>query len=188
MRAIVTPIPGVLRIVPEIHGDARGYFMETYHAEKFARLGIDRAFVQDNQSRSAKGVLRGLHFQRTRPQAKLVRVLSGSAFDVAVDLRPESPTFGKWYGQVLNASSPEFLYIPEGFAHGFLALEEDTELLYKCSDFYDPADEGGLIWNDPVVGIEWPSRSPRLSVKDASFPDLGNLKSRNPSGPGMDPR
>ena len=182
MRAIVTPIPGVLRIVPEIHGDARGYFMETYHAEKFARLGIDRVFVQDNHSRSGKGVLRGLHFQKRHPQAKLVRVLSGSAFDVAVDLRPGSPAFGKWYGQVLNASSPEFLYIPEGFAHGFLALEEDTELLYKCSDFYDPADEGGLAWNDPDVGIEWPAETPVLSKKDRAFPTLrdifGNTSSR----------
>lgn len=172
MRTIVTPLAGVLRIVPEIHRDSRGYFMETYHAKKFAQLGIDRVFVQDNQSRSAKGVLRGLHFQRTRPQAKLVRVLSGSAFDVAVDLRPDSPTLGKWYGQVLKASAPEFLYIPEGFAHGFMALEEDTELLYKCSDFYDPADEGGLIWNDPDVGIEWPDVTPILSQKDSSFPGL----------------
>lgn len=172
MRAIQTPLTGVIRIVPDIHRDSRGYFMETYHAKKFAQLGIDRVFVQDNHSRSGKGVLRGLHFQKTHPQAKLVRVLSGSAFDVAVDLRLKSPTFGKWYGQVLKASAPEFLYIPEGFAHGFLALEEGTELLYKCSDYYDPADEGGLAWNDPDVGIEWPDATPILSQKDSSFPGL----------------
>jgi dTDP-4-dehydrorhamnose 3,5-epimerase len=172
VRAIQTPLTGVIRIVPDIHRDSRGFFMETYHARKFAQMGIDRVFVQDNHSRSGKGVLRGLHFQKTHPQAKLVRVLSGSAFDVAVDLRPESPAFGKWYGQVLTASAPEFLYIPEGFAHGFLALEEGTELLYKCSDYYDPADEGGLAWNDPDVGIEWPDGSPILSQKDSSFPGL----------------
>lgn len=186
MKAHPTPLPGVLRIVPDLYRDMRGFFMETYHAKKFAELGIDTVFVQDNQSRSAKGVLRGLHFQKTRPQAKLVRVLSGSAFDVAVDLRPGSPTFGKWYAQVLNASEPEFLFIPEGFAHGFLSLEEGTDLLYKCSDFYDPADEGGLAWNDPAVGIVWPDVSLILSSKDTTFPTLRELFG-DPSNPRFAP-
>jgi dTDP-4-dehydrorhamnose 3,5-epimerase len=175
VKAHPTPLAGVLRIVPELYRDARGFFMETYHAKKFAQIGIDRTFVQDNQSLSAKGVLRGLHFQKTHPQAKLVRVVSGSAFDAVVDLRPGSGSFGRWYGLVLTAASPEFLYVPEGFAHGFMALEDQTNLLYKCTDFYDPADEGGLLWNDPDVGIAWPDLSPILSLKDASFPGLREI-------------
>ena len=175
MKVIETPIGGILRIKPDVYGDERGFFLESFHAKKFAALGIPQLFVQDNHSRSARGVLRGLHFQKRHPQGKLVRVLSGSLFDVAVDLRPGSPTFGHWFGLTLSASDPEFLYLPEGMAHGFLALEDRTELFYKCTDFYDAADEGGLRWDDPSVGIAWPETPSVLSPKDAAFPTLAKI-------------
>ncbi|AFS52960.1 MULTISPECIES: dTDP-4-dehydrorhamnose 3,5-epimerase [Leptospirillum] len=175
MKVIETPIRGLLRIRPDVHGDERGFFLESFHAKKFAALGIPHLFVQDNHSRSARGVLRGLHFQKRHPQGKLVRVLSGSLFDVAVDLRHGSPTFGHWFGLTLSAGDPEFLYLPEGMAHGFLALEDRTELFYKCTDFYDPADEGGLRWNDPAIGIAWPETPAVLSPKDAAFPVLAKI-------------
>lgn len=175
MKVIETPIGGVLRIVPDVYGDERGFFLESFHAKKFAALGIPHLFVQDNHSRSARGVLRGLHFQKRHPQGKLVRVLSGSLFDVAVDVRPGSPTFGQWFGLVLSAREPEFLYLPEGMAHGFLALEDRTELFYKCTDFYDAADEGGIHWDDPAIGIAWPATPSTLSPKDAAFPRLSEL-------------
>ncbi|MHB1927215.1 MAG: dTDP-4-dehydrorhamnose 3,5-epimerase [Leptospirillum sp.] len=175
MKVMGTPIGGILRIRPDVYGDERGFFLESFHAKKFAALGIPQLFVQDNHSRSAKGVLRGLHFQKRHPQGKLIRVLSGSLFDVAVDIRRGSPTFGQWFGLVLTARDPEFLYVPEGMAHGFLALEEGTELFYKCTDFYDSTDEGGIRWDDPGIGIAWPETPGVISPKDAVFPFLSAL-------------
>lgn len=149
-------IEGLKIITPEVRGDARGYFMETYQQEDFAKLGIDVTFVQDNQSASKRGVLRGLHFQKQFPQDKLVRVIKGEVFDVAVDLREGSPTFGKWYGVLLTEENKKQFFVPKNFAHGFLVLSEYAEFCYKCSDFYHPGDEGGLAWNDPEIGVEWP--------------------------------
>ncbi|MCR5690717.1 MAG: dTDP-4-dehydrorhamnose 3,5-epimerase [Eubacterium sp.] len=149
-------IQGLCVIEPAVHGDKRGYFMETYNFNDMKEEGLDMVFVQDNQSMSVKGVLRGLHFQKEFPQGKLVRVIKGQVFDVAVDLRSGSETFGKWYGLVLSEENKKQFYIPEGFAHGFLVLSQEAEFCYKCTDFYHPGDEGGLAWNDPDIGIEWP--------------------------------
>ena len=149
-------IEGLKVITPKLFGDERGYFMETYNYNDFKNAGIDRVFVQDNQSSSGKGVLRGLHFQIEHPQAKLVRVVRGEVFDVAVDLREGSETFGRWHGVVLSAENRKQFYIPEGFAHGYLVLSDYAEFCYKCTDFYHPGDEGGLRWNDPDLGIDWP--------------------------------
>lgn len=148
-------IEGLCVIEPAVHGDNRGYFMETYNQNDMREAGLDMVFVQDNQSMSVKGVLRGLHFQKQYPQGKLVRVIHGSVFDVAVDLRANSATYGKWFGVELTAENKKQFYIPEGFAHGFLVLSERAEFCYKCTDFYHPGDEGGLAWNDPDIGIEW---------------------------------
>ncbi len=172
MKVLETTLPGVLRILPDLHRDGRGFFLESFHAKKFAMLGIPQFYVQDNHSRSAKGVIRGLHFQKRHAQGKLVRVLSGSIFDVAVDIRLGSPTFGRWYGQILNSLEPEFLFIPEGFAHGFLSLEEGTEMFYKCTDFYDGSDEGGILWSDPDIAIAWPELPETISPKDEVLPLL----------------
>ena len=152
-----TSIEGVKIVDVKSYGDARGYFMETYKRPDFVAGGIDVEFVQDNQSSSTKGVLRGLHFQIEHPQSKLVRVVSGEVFDVAVDLRPGSPTWGKWEGVVLSAENRRQFFIPRGFAHGFLVLSETAEFCYKCDDVYRPGDEGGLMWDDPEVGIDWPA-------------------------------
>ena len=154
----VTPcdIEGLYIIVPTVHGDNRGYFMETYNQNDMHEAGLDMVFVQDNQSRSVKGVLRGLHFQKEFPQGKLVRVIKGSVFDVAVDLRSESKTYGKWYGVELTAENKKQFLIPQGFAHGFLVLSDVAEFCYKVNDFWHPNDEGGMAWNDPEIGIEWP--------------------------------
>ena len=149
------PIDGLCVIEPTVHGDARGYFMETYNYNEFKQLGLDMTFVQDNQSMSVKGVLRGLHFQKQYPQGKLVRVVKGAVFDVAVDLRSDSETYGKWFGVELTEENKKQFYIPEGFAHGFLVLSDIAEFCYKCTDFYHPGDEGGLAWNDPEIGIDW---------------------------------
>ena len=149
-------IKGLKVVEPTVFGDARGYFMETYNYNDFKEAGIDVEFVQDNQSSSHKGVLRGLHFQINYPQDKLVRVVNGEVFDVAVDLREGSETYGKWFGEILSAENNKQFYIPEGFAHGFLVLSDTAEFCYKCTDFYHPGDEGGLAWNDPEIGIEWP--------------------------------
>ncbi len=150
------PIEGLYIIEPAVHGDDRGYFMETYNRRDMEEAGLKMEFVQDNQSMSVKGVLRGLHFQKEYPQGKLVRVISGRVFDVAVDLRRASPTYGKWYGVELTAENKKQFYISEGFAHGFLVLSDTAEFCYKVTDFYHPGDEGGLAWNDPTIGIEWP--------------------------------
>ena len=151
-----TELPGVLVIEPTVYGDARGYFMETYQKDEFAAAGIDREFVQDNQSKSRRGVLRGVHFQKEHTQGKLVRVTLGEVFDVAVDCRPNSPTFGKWTGVILSAENKKMFYVPEGFAHGFLVLSDEAEFCYKCTDTYRPSAEGGIPYNDPTVGIQWP--------------------------------
>lgn len=149
-------IEGLKVITPTVFGDARGYFMETYNYNDYKEAGIDQVFVQDNQSSSTKGVLRGLHFQINYPQDKLVRVVSGEVYDVAVDLRPGSATYGKWYGVLLSAENKKQFFIPKNFAHGFFVLSDYAEFAYKCTDFYHPNDEGGIIWNDPDIGIEWP--------------------------------
>lgn len=170
-----TFIEGVYVIEPSVYGDERGYFMETYSAEEFAAVGLKYDFVQDNQSSSSKGVLRGLHFQKTYPQAKLVRVISGEVFDVAVDLRAGSPTFGKWVGEVLSAENKKQLMIPRGFAHGFLVLSDKAEFVYKCDDVYHPEDEGGVMYDS--CGIEWPKVDAelKLSEKDLKHPSLNDL-------------
>ena len=168
MNVIETAIAGLLIIEPRVFGDARGFFMETWNAGAFAGVGLDLAFVQDNHSRSQKGVLRGLHFQNPSPQGKLVRVTNGAVFDVAVDLRASSPTFGKWVGVELSAQNKRMFWVPEGFAHGFLTLEDDTDFLYKCTAPYAPQSEHTLAWDDPAVGIEWPvaGLDPIISDKD----------------------
>ena len=149
-------IEGLCIIEPTVHGDNRGYFMETYNQNDFKEAGLNMVFVQDNQSCSTKGVLRGLHFQKEFPQGKLVRVVKGSVFDVAVDLRSNSETYGKWFGVELTEENKKQFYIPEGFAHGFLVLSDEAEFAYKCTDFYHPNDEGGLKWDDPDIGVDWP--------------------------------
>lgn len=168
-----TEIEGVYIIDVQVYGDNRGYFMETYQENAFKKAGLDYRFVQDNQSRSKKGVLRGLHFQKTHPQAKLVRVLEGEVFDVAVDLRKNSPTYGKYVGALLSGDNKKMFMIPRGFAHGFVVLSDTATFAYKCDEFYHPEDEGGIIWNDPTVGIDWPfGGEPLLSEKDLKNPTL----------------
>jgi len=168
-----TSIEGVYIIDPTVFGDERGYFMETYQAEEFKAAGIDCTFVQDNESRSKKGVLRGLHFQKKYPQAKLVRVLEGEVFDVAVDIRESSPTYGKWVGVTLSAENKKQFFIPKGFAHGFLVLSETATFAYKCDEFYHPEDEGGIRWDDPMIGVRWPledNLQVTISDKDRGLP------------------
>lgn len=160
-------IEGLCVITPTVHGDDRGYFMETYNLNDMKEAGLDLDFVQDNQSSSGKGVLRGLHYQKNFPQGKLVRVIRGSVFDVAVDLRKGSETYGKWYGLELSEENKKQFYIPKGFAHGYLVLSEWAEFCYKCTDFYHPGDDGGLVWNDPAIGITWPDVT-------GEYPDNGS--------------
>jgi len=168
------PIPGLFEIQPKVFGDSRGYFFECYSQRDFEAAGINARFVQDNQSRSVKGVLRGLHFQKTHAQGKLVRAIEGEVFDVAVDLRANSPTRGKWHAVVLSGEQQNQFFIPEGFAHGFLVLSDTAVFAYKCTDFYYPDDEGGIIWNDPAIGIQWPHLGMDyiLSDKDTKLHDL----------------
>lgn len=156
IKVTKTNIEGLVVIEPTVHGDDRGYFMETYNQNDMKKAGIDAVFVQDNQSMSTKGVLRGLHYQKEFPQAKLVRVIKGEVFDVAVDLRKDSETYGEWYGIRLSEENKKQFYVPAGFAHGFLVLSDEAEFCYKVTDFYHPGDEGGIAWNDPNLGIEWP--------------------------------
>lgn len=167
-------IDGLFSIQPKVFGDARGYFIETHSERDFEALGLGVRFVQDNESKSRRGVLRGLHFQRTHPQGKLVRVISGEVFDVAVDLRSASPTFGRWEGLRLSGELKNQFFVPPGFAHGFLVLSEEAVFAYKCTDFYYPEDEDGIRWDDPSIGIEWPElgMEPSLSAKDATLPAL----------------
>lgn len=168
------PIKGLFEIQPKVFGDARGYFFECYSERDFFAAGLTERFVQDNQSSSSKGVLRGLHFQKRHPQGKLVRAIQGQVYDVAVDLRDQSPTFGKWHGVLLDAERQNQFYIPRGFAHGFFVLSETAVFGYKCTDFYHPEDEGGLMWNDPTVGVDWFGAArgvePLLSEKDKAHP------------------
>lgn len=169
---IPTRIKDVVVIEPQVFGDSRGYFMETYKKELFAEAGIDREFVQDNESSSTKGVLRGLHFQKKHTQGKLVRVTKGEVFDVAVDVRPGSETFGQWVGVTLSSEKKNMLYIPEGFGHGFLVVSDTAEFVYKCTDVYEPSSEGGIPWNDPAIAIEWPKLDCeyKTSEKDEKHP------------------
>jgi dTDP-4-dehydrorhamnose 3,5-epimerase len=173
-----TSLPGVWFLQPDVFRDERGFFMETYHQAKFAALGITESFLQDNHSSSRKGTVRGLHYQLHRPQAKLCRVVEGEALDVAVDIRVGSPNFGKWTGVLLSAATGNQVYIPAGFAHGFLALTEVVQLLYKSSDFYDAADEQGIAWNDPALAIAWGVSNPLVSPKDAAYPTLAAKPAR----------
>ena len=176
---IKTPIEGLYIIEPTIFADDRGYFMETYNYKEFKEAGLDMVFVQDNQSKSKKGVLRGLHFQKKNPQGKLVRVLKGEVFDVAVDIREGSPTYGKWDGILLSEENRKQLYIPEGFAHGFLVVSDEAEIAYKCTNIYSPNDEGGIRWDDPLLDIEWPIENIGeilLSNKDKDFHNAQPIK------------
>jgi dTDP-4-dehydrorhamnose 3,5-epimerase len=176
-----TDIPEVLLLEPTLYRDDRGFFLETYHAARYAESGITGPFVQDNHSRSVSRALRGLHLQIRHPQAKLVRVIRGAIFDVAVDVRRGSPTFRHWVGVTLTADNFLQCYIPEGFAHGFCVLSEDAEVEYKCTALYDPQGELGIAWNDPAIGIEWPVSDPILSVRDRSHPALHAVVERLPS-------
>ena len=169
MQIKPTPLDGMLILEPQIFEDERGYFMETHHSQRFQSADIDCTFVQDNLSFSKKNVLRGLHFQKTKPQAKLIQAVSGGIFDVGVDLRKGSPTFGKWFGVVLSEENKRQFFVPEGFAHGFCVLSQSAHVAYKCSDFYDPQDEGGLHWSDPDIAIDWPLKDPIISAKDCQF-------------------
>ena len=178
MNIIECDIEGPLIIEPDVFGDERGFFMETWNAQRFAAAGLDLTFVQDNHSRSQRGVLRGLHFQNPNPQGKLVRVTRGAVFDVAVDLRRSSPGFGKWAGVTLSAQNKRQFWVPEGFAHGFLVLEDDTDFVYKCTALYTPEDEHSLAWDDPEVGIIWPldNIEPQLSAKDRQGRSLAEVE------------
>ena len=172
-----TEIEGVYIIEPKVFGDSRGFFMETYNENEFKKNGLDYVFVQDNQSKSHKGVLRGLHFQKEHPQAKLVRVVEGEVFDVAVDLRKGSKTYGKWVGVVLSEENKKMFMIPRGFAHGFVVLSETAQFVYKCDDFYHPEDEGGIMYDDPDINIKWPYQGDvELSEKDKKHPLLKESK------------
>lgn len=178
MKITSTKIPGLLIIEPVVFGDDRGFFLESWNAAEFSERGLNLTFVQDNHSRSALGVLRGLHYQQQNPQGKLVRVVSGRAWDVAVDLRAGSPTYGKWVGIELSAQNKRLFWVPPGFAHGFVSLEASTDFLYKCTSYYDPSDEHSLKWDDKTVGIEWPldGLEPKLSAKDEAGDSLSNTK------------
>ncbi|HET98109.1 MAG TPA: dTDP-4-dehydrorhamnose 3,5-epimerase [Desulfurivibrio alkaliphilus] len=179
MKFTPTAIPEVILIEPQVFGDERGFFMETWHAEKFAAAGLDLAFVQDNHSRSTRGTLRGLHYQLKQPQGKLARVIAGEVFDVAVDLRRHAPTFGRWVGVTLSAANKRMLWVPPGFAHGFYVLSPEADFLYKCTQFYAPAEERVLRWDDPELAIAWPLRPdlpPLLSAKDRAGAGLGEAE------------
>jgi dTDP-4-dehydrorhamnose 3,5-epimerase len=180
VRAVPTELPGVLVIEADVYRDARGFFLESFHAAKYEALGITGPFVQDNHSLSAAGTIRGLHLQVGRPQAKLVRTIEGSVFDVAVDVRVGSPTFARWVGVSLSADNFRQLYIPNGYAHGFAVLSPTAQVEYKCTDYYDPASEVGITWNDPQIGIRWPVEAPLLSDRDRHSPNLAGLTGRLP--------
>lgn len=175
------PIKGLYEIQPKVFGDQRGYFLETYSQKEFAEAGLAMTFVQDNQSLSSRGVLRGLHFQKRHPQGKLVRAMAGTVYDVAVDLRAGSATFGKWHGVVLSAEKQNQFYIPEGFAHGFAVLSETALFAYKCTDFYHPEDEGGLMWNDPAIGIDWQAAVKAAGLDGVQEFQLSEKDTRHPA-------
>lgn len=176
MKVINTPLQDCLIIEPKVFGDERGFFLEYFHAKRYQQLaGINLDFVQDNHSRSAKGVLRGLHFQKTRPQGKLVRVVRGEVYDVAVDLRQDSSTFGQWFGVFLSEQNYRQLWVPPGFAHGFQVTSDTADFEYKCTDYYAPEDEGSICWNDEQLNIDWPIATPTLSEKDTKAPSFAEL-------------
>jgi dTDP-4-dehydrorhamnose 3,5-epimerase len=175
MKFIETSLPDVLLIEPDVFADDRGSFMETFHQRKYAEGGIDRTFVQDNHSHSKGGTIRGLHYQLHHPQGKLVYVITGEIFDVAVDIRRGSPHFGKWVGSLLSRTNKRQIFIPEGFAHGFCVMSETADVLYKCSDLYAPDDDHGLFWADPTIGIDWPIKTPILSKKDSQNPKVADI-------------
>jgi dTDP-4-dehydrorhamnose 3,5-epimerase len=175
MNVRPSAIPDVLIIEPRVFGDSRGFFMESFHAERYAAAGIPGPFVQDNMSRSTRGILRGMHFQHPRDQGKLVSVVRGEVFDVAVDVRPDSPTFRRWVGERLSDENKRQLYVPPGFAHGFLVLSEEALFVYKCTDYYHPASERSIRWNDPSIGIEWPVKDVSLSDRDRAAPLLADI-------------
>jgi len=176
MRFIPTDIPDVVLIEPTVHRDPRGFFLESYHADKFKAAGLDVRFVQDNHSRSVRGTLRGLHAQRTRPQGKLIRCTLGEIFDVAADVRPGSPTYGRHVSALLSADNFRQLWVPPGFVHGFCVTSDVAEVEYKCTDVYVPGDEIGVVWNDPQLGVDWPTRAPVLSHKDAALPTFAEIQ------------
>jgi len=176
MRVEKTNLDGVLVIKPEIFEDERGFFLESFNEDKYAKEGIEYNFVQDNHSRSSKGVLRGLHFQKTKPQGKLIRVVRGMVYDVAVDIRIDSPTYGQWESVILSEENKTQFWIPPGFAHGFLVLSDIADFEYKCTDYYEPSDERSLLWNDPDLNISWPIEDPKLSQKDKSALLFADLK------------
>ena len=178
MRVERLELPDVLLIEPVVYSDPRGLFFEAYHHDRYAAAGVPDPFVQDNQSSSGQHVLRGLHAQLERPQGKLVRVLRGEIFDVAVDIRPDSPTFGRWTHATLSAENRHQLWVPPGFAHGFCVLSDEADVSYKCTRLYDPTDEVGVLWNDPDLAIDWPTDSPLLSSKDLDLPTLAELRPR----------
>ncbi|OPX54382.1 dTDP-4-dehydrorhamnose 3,5-epimerase [Oceanospirillum multiglobuliferum] len=176
MKVIDTPLAGVKIIEPKVFGDQRGFFKETFSVQRYQALaGIDLEFVQDNHSRSRRGVLRGLHFQKTKPQGKLVSVLSGAVFDVAADINPESPTYGQYVGVELSGENHRQLWVPPGYAHGFCVLSDEVDFIYKCTDYYDPSDEGGVAWDCSLLAIDWPVTEPQLSEKDRLYPGLKAL-------------
>jgi dTDP-4-dehydrorhamnose 3,5-epimerase len=175
MKITPTSLPDVLIIEPRAFEDRRGFFMETYHQKRYGQMNIHAVFVQDNLSHSIQGILRGLHYQLHHPQAKLVQAVTGSIFDVAVDIRHGSPTFGKWVGANLTDENRHQIFVPEGFAHGFCVLSETADVVYKCTDFYAPGDEGGILWSDPGIGIDWPISDPQLSDKDSAYPCLRDV-------------
>ncbi len=185
MRVLPTELPGVLIIEPDVHHDGRGFFVETYHADRYRQHGITGPFVQDNHSQSVAGTVRGLHLQLRRPQGKLIRVIEGEVFDVAVDVRRGSSAFGRWVGVTLSADSFRQCYIPPGFAHGFCVISPIAQLEYKCTDVYDPADEIGIAWNDPALGIQWPVMTPILSTRDSRHPTLAQVGNQLPVYPGV---
>ena len=177
MNVVKTKLHDCVVIEPKVFGDDRGFFLETFQTQRYAELvGITLTFVQDNHSRSSKAVLRGLHYQKTKPQGKLVRVVKGEVYDVAVDIRQGSPTFGQWEGVILSEENKTQFWIPPGFAHGFLVLSDTADFEYKCTDYYDPSDEGSIIWDDPDLNISWPIKYPQLSDKDLNAPRLVDLK------------
>ncbi|MEM9136078.1 MAG: dTDP-4-dehydrorhamnose 3,5-epimerase [Cyanobacteria bacterium P01_F01_bin.42] len=175
MNIIETPLPGVLIIEPKTFGDDRGYFMETYSLTRYASNGMKLPFVQDNESFSRQGILRGLHYQLQQPQGKLVRVSQGEVYDVALDIRVGSPTFGQWYGVLLSSENKRQFYVPPGYAHGFCVTSPTAAFQYKCTDYYSPQDEYGIVWNDPDLAIQWPEQQPLLSKKDAVLPCLKDV-------------
>jgi dTDP-4-dehydrorhamnose 3,5-epimerase len=181
VRVKNTEIPGVLIIEPDVHRDGRGFFLETYHADRYREHGIFGPFVQDNHSQSVAGTLRGLHLQLNRPQDKLIRVIEGEVYDVAVDVRRGSPTFGRWVAVTLSAENFTQCFVPKGFAHGFYVISPVAQVEYKCTDFYDQASEIGIKWNDPALGIPWPSADPVLSARDRQHPALADVMDRLPN-------